>query len=109
MGALSELGRFSEPALLILVSLLDGAKHGAAIVEDIEGFAGRRLGPGTLYGAIGRLERLDLIRALPDEGRRRPYRLTDEGLTEVRHALDQTATLAGHGRRRLRRLGVTPA
>jgi DNA-binding PadR family transcriptional regulator len=109
VGALSEFGRFSEPALLILVSLLDGTKHGGAIVEDVERFAGRRLGPGTLYGAIGRLERLDLIQALPGAGRRKPYRLTDTGLAEVRHALDQMTALAGHGQRRLRRFGVAEA
>ena len=38
-------GRFSEPALLILVSLSDGPKHGYAMVEDIESFTGARLGP----------------------------------------------------------------
>ena len=45
---LNEFGRFSEPALLILISLADGPKHGYAMVEDIAGVAGVRLGPGTL-------------------------------------------------------------
>ena len=35
---LEEFGRFGEPALLILVSLADGAKHGYAITEDIADF-----------------------------------------------------------------------
>lgn len=102
MGALSGYGRFSEPALLVLVSLLDGARHGYAIVEDVERFAGRRLGPGTLYGAIGRLERLGLVEALPGQGRRKPYRLTDTGLAEARRVLDEMAAIASHGLRRLR-------
>lgn len=101
MSALSEFGRFSEPALLVLISLLDGPKHGYAISEDVARFAERRLGPGTLYGAIGRLERLGLISSLPGEGRRKPYELTDAGLAEVRHALAEMAALADHGRRRL--------
>ena len=46
----------SDPTLLVLASLADGAKHGYAMMEDIERFAGIRLGPGTLYGAITRLE-----------------------------------------------------
>ena len=54
---LSELGRFTEPALLILVSLAGGDKHGYAMIEDIEQLSGMRLGPGTLYGALARLER----------------------------------------------------
>ncbi len=109
MSALSGYGRFSEPALLVSVSLLEGAKHGHAIVADVEQFAGRRLGPGTLYGAIGRLERLGLVQALPGDGRRKPYRLTDTGLAEVQRVLDEMGTLAAHGQLRLRRLGTAPA
>jgi DNA-binding PadR family transcriptional regulator len=45
-----------DPSLLILASLTDSPKHGYAIMEDIQRFAGVRLGPGTLYGAITRLE-----------------------------------------------------
>ena len=40
----------SDPTLLVLASLADGDKHGYAMMEDIERFAGIRLGPGTLYG-----------------------------------------------------------
>ena len=46
----------SDPTLLVLASLAEGDKHGYAMMEDIERFAGVRLGPGTLYGAITRLE-----------------------------------------------------
>ena len=46
----------SDPALLVLSSLAGGHKHGYARREDIELFAGVRLGPGTLYGATTRLE-----------------------------------------------------
>ena len=60
-----ELGRFAEPALLILVSLSDGPKHGYAIMADVEAGTGRPLGPGTLYAALARLEERGLIEALP--------------------------------------------
>ena len=43
-----ELGRFAEPALLILVSFSEGPKHGYAIMTDVETGTGRPLGPGTL-------------------------------------------------------------
>ena len=36
-------------------------------------------GPGTLYGALSRLEDKGMIEALPAEERRRPYRLTAAG------------------------------
>jgi hypothetical protein len=42
----SELGRFSDPALFVLVSLAGGEKHGYAMMEDIERTCGTRLGPG---------------------------------------------------------------
>jgi DNA-binding PadR family transcriptional regulator len=99
-----ELGRFSEPGLLILISLADGPKHGYAMIDDIERLAGVRLGPGTLYGALARLERLGLIGALPPSERRRPYRLTESGAALLRTELATWQALAHAG---LRRLQVT--
>ena len=72
-------GRANDPSVLILTSLASGPKHGYALMQDIEAFAGVRLGPGTLYGAIGRLEGRGLIEALGPPGRRRPYRLSAAG------------------------------
>jgi len=77
----------SDPGLLLLISLSGGPKHGHAVLLDVAAFAGRRLGPGTLYGALSRLEQDGLVEALPLEGRRRPYRLTDAGLVALRGRL----------------------
>jgi DNA-binding PadR family transcriptional regulator len=98
---LAALGRFSEPALLILISLADGPKHGYAMVDDIQSLSGQRLGPGTLYGAIARLERLALIAPLPAEDRRRPYELTEAGSAVLQTELDALARLSTTGLRRL--------
>ncbi len=69
-----------DAQLLVLASLSDGPKHGYAMQTDIESFSGARLGPGTLYGAIGRLEETGAIELADDQGdRRRPYRITDRG------------------------------
>ncbi len=54
-------------------------KHGYAMVEDIATFAGVRLGPGTLYGAITRLEKQGWIKPVSSTDRRQPYRLTATG------------------------------
>ena len=75
----SDLGRFAEPSLHILVSLSEGPKHGYAIMTDVEAITGSPMGPGTLYGALARLERRGLIEALEPVDRRRPYRLTSHG------------------------------
>jgi DNA-binding PadR family transcriptional regulator len=100
-SSLRQLGRFSEPALLILVSLADGPKHGYAMLEDIQLLTGVRLGPGTLYGALARLERLGLITLLPAVERRRPYRLTQAGATVLRSELASWQRVASTGLRRL--------
>ena len=73
-----------DPGLLILASLASGPKHGYAITQDVRGFAGVQLGPGTLYGAIARLEDRGLIEAVESSDRRRPYRLTGAGRETLR-------------------------
>jgi len=100
-----ELGRFAEPALLILVSLSEGPKHGYAIMTDVEAATGRPLGPGTLYAALSRLEERGFIEALEPVDRRRPYRLTGQGSAVLADQLRQLSDLANLG---LRRLGGTP-
>jgi DNA-binding PadR family transcriptional regulator len=69
----------SDPTILVLASLADGEKHGYAIMDDILHFANVRLGPGTLYGAITRLEQRGWIRPVDSDDRRRPYRITGAG------------------------------
>jgi DNA-binding PadR family transcriptional regulator len=103
---LDGLGRFADPAVLILSSLAGGDRHGYALIKDIEGFAGVKLGPGTLYGALTRLEERGLVTALPAEDRRRPYRLTGEGAAALRAYLRHAQTVTGIG---LRRLGASGA
>lgn len=93
--------KLSSEALLILVSLADEPKHGYAMQHDIERISGRRLGPGSLYGAIARLEAAGLIEALSETGARRPYRLTAAGSRTLSSELDSMRKLAAAGMRRL--------
>jgi DNA-binding PadR family transcriptional regulator len=82
----------SDPTLLVLASLADGDKHGYAMMTDIQTFADVRLGPGTLYGAITRLEQRGFIRPVSAGDRRQPYRITAAGrryLEEQLAALDR--------------------
>lgn len=98
---LADLGHFSDPSLLILASLAGGPRHGYAMMEDIEAFAHVRLGPGTLYGALARLEQRGWIEPLPAEDRRRPYRLTAAGAAALREQLTSLEQVATLGLRRL--------
>ncbi len=98
---LGDLGRYAGPGTLILSSLAGGSKHGYALTKDIEGFAGVKLGPGTLYGALGRLEQQHLIEPVESEDRRRPYRLTGKGATALEAQLSAQRRLADVGLSRL--------
>ncbi len=76
----------------ILLSLLEGERHGYAIMQAVEALSDGavRMGPGTLYGTLKRLLELRLVEETParatadDDERRRYYRLTRSGREAVR-------------------------
>ena len=96
-------GRANDPPVLILTSLASGPKHGYALMQDIEQFAGVRLGPGSLYGAIGRLEANGLIEPVGETGRTRPYRLTAAGRDALEGTVETLRALVGEATARLAR------
>jgi len=92
----------TDPGFLVLASLADGEKHGYAMMEDIQKFAGVRLGPGTLYGAITRLEERGLIRPGPYKDRRQPYQITALGKRRLEEQLAGMDALVRTAMRRLK-------
>jgi len=97
--------RAPDPALLVLTSLAAGPMHGYALIKDIFEVAGVTIGPGTLYGALARLEEDGLVEPLASSDRRRPYRITGAGAMALRERLLVTSSVAEVG---LRRLGLSP-
>ncbi|WP_410631579.1 PadR family transcriptional regulator [Amycolatopsis sp. cmx-4-83] len=91
-----------DAQILALYALTDGPLHGYAIDE----LTGERLGPGSLYGALARLEAKGLSEALDGDGRQRPVRITEQGCAVLERELRAMARVADAG---LRRLGVRPA
>jgi DNA-binding PadR family transcriptional regulator len=91
----------SDPSILVLSSLAGGDKHGYAMMEDIERFAGVRLGPGTLYGAITRLEERGWIAPVSSEDRRQPYTITGAGREHLDEQLAHLGRIVRAGQRRL--------
>lgn len=88
----------SLPVLHIMLVLADGPRHGYAIKQAVEERTegAIRLGPGTLYEALQRLEDGQLIEETPDaagapahgqEAQRRYYQLTERGWASLRHDL----------------------
>jgi DNA-binding PadR family transcriptional regulator len=81
--------------------LASGPKHGYALSQDIAQFAGVELGPGTLYGAITRLEERGLIEPVTSDERRKPYRITTEGRLALAGVINDMRALAEEGAMRL--------
>lgn len=67
------------------------------MLDDIEQMCGARLGPGTLYGAIARLEHQGWIEPLPAEDRRKPYRLTEIGQQAFRAKMSTLRRIVNYG------------
>lgn len=75
---MARFGRFGEAALWILVALREGPRNVARLLDDVRSLDGH-VGPGTLYGALARLESLSLIERTTNGHGRAAYRLTDRG------------------------------
>ena len=93
----------------ILLALLDGDRHGYAIMQAVESLShgDMRLGPGTLYSSIkkmldGRLIEESAERPDQDDERRRYYRLSSAGreavLAETRRLSRLVQYAHKHGR-----------
>ncbi len=93
--------RLADRSVLVLTSLAGGDRHGYALIKDIESFSGVALSPGTLYGALAKLERDGLVERLPAEDRRHPYRLTESGRAALAARLAESARIANLGLARI--------
>lgn len=100
----------ADAQMLVLTVLADGPRHGYAINTAIEELTGRKLGPGSLYGALSRLEARELVRPVGTAGeaadRHRTMQITDAGRASLRAELEQMARVSQAG---LRALGTAPA
>ena len=99
----------SLPVIHILLALADGAKHGYAIKQDVEERTNGsiRLGPGTLYEAIQRLQESGLIQestgvdeepANGQQAQRRYYALTKGGWDVLRDEVRQLGAIVERAR-----------
>ncbi|WP_335938958.1 methyltransferase domain-containing protein [Streptomyces sp. PTD5-9] len=87
--------RTNDAQMLVLCALTDGPLHGYAINAAIEQVSGHRLGPGSLYGALARLEEKQLVKPLEKRGRQRPFCLTSAGRELLEREAHSMARLSG--------------
>jgi DNA-binding PadR family transcriptional regulator len=100
----------SPIAIQILVTLVDTARHGYAIKQEVERAAGGavRLGPATLYESLQRLEATGLIEEsarrpdpASDKAQRRYYALTPEGARTLESEVLRLGQMVDHARSKL--------
>lgn len=104
------LGELEQVILMALVRL-DGEAHGAAVAQEIEERAGRRVSPGALYTVLERLREKGFVEAwigdsTPERGgrRRKVYRLLPEGARTLRAWYDGIQEMADGATARLNAL-----
>jgi len=105
-------GELSNVAVEILVSLLQGEKHGYAIKLDVEDRIGDGflLGSGSLYQALQRLERRGYIaevkRVSRDARRGRVYRVERAGKQALGAELERMDRVMKAARRKIAPAGT---
>ena len=98
-GGMESHEQVSDHVFHVLLSLVDGPRHGYGIIQDVEARTkgAFTLGSGTLYSAIRRLESRGWIEqvAAPERGdaRRKYYGLTRDGSRVIRGEARRLAAL----------------
>ncbi|HAM2099288.1 TPA: PadR family transcriptional regulator [Listeria monocytogenes] len=70
----------TETAFYILLSLVI-PRHGYAIIENVAKMTDDRikLGPGTIYGSLSKMNKDNLIQIIQEESNRKIYQITEIG------------------------------
>lgn len=75
----------TETAFYILLSLTE-PRHGYGIIQHVEKITSGRikLGSGTVYGTLSKMEKSQVISVYSDEQRKTVYEITDLGRTLIK-------------------------
>lgn len=78
-------GPMTEAMYYVLLALVN-PNHGYQLMHSISEVSNERIkmGPGTLYGVLSRMEKDGLISLVEVDGRRKTYEITQEGKLALR-------------------------
>ncbi len=95
----------TEAVYYILLALVE-PMHGYGIMQQTVALSNDRvrLSAGTLYGALASLLEKGWIEQLPEEGRKKDYRITPAGREVLEQELARLAELLENGRNVLNKL-----
>ena len=105
MDNMTLIGKYlpmTESAYCILLSLRV-ARHGYGIMQYVEETTkGRiKIGPGTMYGTLSKLENEQLIIQDREEDRKKIYKLSDKGRAVLELEIERLQELVDMGRREI--------
>lgn len=92
-------GPMTEAMYYVLLALVN-PNHGYQLMAAIEQVSNGRIkmGPGTLYGVLTRLQKDNLIEILSDDGRRKTYGITGEGKAALKAEYERLIDMIRDGR-----------
>lgn len=89
----------TEAMYYVLLALMH-PNHGYQLMNEIEEVSKGRLkmGPGTLYGVLTRLQKDKLIIVLIDDGRRKTYSITEDGIGALKVEYERLISMVDDGK-----------
>jgi DNA-binding PadR family transcriptional regulator len=92
-------GPMTEAMYYVLLTLVH-PNHGYQLMTEIEEISkGRvKMGPGTLYGVLTRLQKDGLIIVVNDDGRRKTYSITQNGIQALKAEYERLISMVDDGR-----------
>ena len=89
----------TEAAYYVLISL-NKPRHGYGIMQHVEKLTNGRIkiGAGTMYGNLSRMEKEGLITSVAEEDRKKIYEISEKGKVVLRLELGRLEELLEHGK-----------
>ena len=93
----------TEAAYYVLISL-NKPRHGYGIMQHVEKLTNGRIkiGAGTMYGNLSRMEKEGLITSVAEEDRKKIYELSEKGKIVMKLELERLEELLEHGKNEMR-------
>jgi len=94
-----EGGPMTEAMYYVLLALVH-PNHGYQLMNEIEEVSkGRvKMGPGTMYGVLTRLQKDKLIVVVNDDGRRKTYSITEDGRRALKGEYERLKSMVDDGK-----------
>ena len=94
-----EGGPMTEAMYYVLLALVH-PNHGYQLMNEIEEVSkGRvKMGPGTMYGVLTRLQKDKLIVVVNDDGRRKTYSITEDGKRALKGEYERLKSMVDDGK-----------